>query len=140
MRALLLLLPLLLLGCPKGVHTNPETLVNTKWSGTVDVTGQCDDGGYTGGDLMLCVRFTKDTAGQLQASVDWDSNELRDQCDYFEFLGSFHNKNLTLVRQGDGSGSAPDLLSLQFSDDLITGSLQVHPDCGDWPVTMRRVR
>ena len=141
MRSLLLLLPLVLAGCPKGGVRAPKAsdLANTKWRGVIDVKQACDAGSYTGGDLNVCVYFAGGAGSALQAHVDWDASELREGCDYFLFSGAVSGSTV-LLKRTDQEAEVDDTFELDFlSRDTIRGTFSVHPSCGEWPVVLLRV-
>ena len=120
-------------GCPRS-GAGLSDYVGTKWEGYIDVTEACQHGGYTGGDLKICTTFSEESSGLLVAHVDWDAAQLREDCGYFPFVGRTVDAGLQLVRWEDSERD--DLLVLERHGDRLTGTLQVHPSCAQWPVQM----
>lgn len=136
MRLISILLSSMLLSCAK--HPSAEDLRTSKWHGSFDITSECEHGGYTGMPLMACMVLDTAGGGVVTAALDWDSGDLREDCSYFSFHGTFSKKNLILVRNDDQE-ELDDTLELTFSGSTITGTFQAHPSCDKWPVTFERV-
>ncbi|MFT5684451.1 MAG: hypothetical protein ACI8RZ_005392, partial [Myxococcota bacterium] len=119
MRLMPILMSSLLLSCAK--HPAPASLNGSKWVGSIDINSACDSGGYTGNPLRTCIVLSTAGGGVMTAAVDWDSTDLRDECDYFSFHGAFDSSTLTLVRN-DEEGEEDDILKLKFSGDVLSGT------------------
>ena len=137
MRLMPLLLMSSLLSCAK--HPAPTALNGSKWTGNIDINSACENGGYSGNPLQICIVFGAAGGGVMTAAVDWDSDSLRAECDYFSFHGAFDKSTLTLVRN-DEEGEKDDTLSLKFAGNSITGTFQAHPSCDEWKVNLDRIR
>ena len=74
--------------------------------------------------------------GVVTAAIDWDSNDLREDCAYFSFFGTLSKNTLELVRTDPEERD--DTLQLVFSGNTDAGTFQAHPSCDKWPVEFQR--
>ena len=133
MRLISILLSSMLLSCVK--HPSAEDLRSSKWVGTFNINSTCEHGGYTGSPLMACMVLDTAGGGVVTAAIDWDSSDLRDDCSYFSFHGTFSKNTLELVRTDPEERD--DTLQLVFSGNKATGTFQAHPSCDRWPVELQ---
>jgi len=124
-------------GCGQRKAISTDRLIGTKWAGVVDVTQPCDrGGGYSGTDLKMCMVFIRKEENILIAQIDWDSRQLREDCNYFNFVGALDNKGDAMTMMRRDVEEQDDKLRPSFDGDQLVGTFEVDGTCGQWPVTL----
>jgi hypothetical protein len=124
----------LLVGCPKRGARLASDLSSTKWEGWINMTSACEDYGYTGNSLKVCMVFGASDGALIGVDVDWDAEQLRPTCDYFLFAGAVEAETITLMRFE--RAESDDRFRLSRSGTTMVGTFQVHPSCDPWPVQL----